>query len=144
MKITLVGLDDAEKQMQRIERGTRALGRYEGEVGSRLPYAWGVEYGRHRVSGKLARRAGGAMYLNNAVATVLNGADSDLSVGLRKVTAPGPWVIKRLALWARRLARLNVPRRGGGRNALGQFTSGAAKSHSYRLNKSINYRVTKQ
>lgn len=132
MQITLQGMDEVEKQLKRIERGTKALRRYSGEVGSKLPYAWGIEYGRHRVSGKLARRAGGAMYITNAINTVLASADGDLSEGLRKVTAPGPWVIRRLALWARRLARANAPR------------GPQQKSHSYRLRRSINYRVTRQ
>lgn len=131
MRITLNGMDDAEKQMKRIERGTRTMGRYVGEVGSRLPYAYGIEFGRHRVSGKLARRAGGARYITGAIEEVLSGADADISEGLTKVTAPGSWVIRRLALWARRLARLNVPK--GPRK----------KSHSYRLRRSISYRVVR-
>lgn len=132
LNITLQGMDDALKQMERIKRGTEAMGRYTGEVGSKLPYAYGIEYGRHRKSGKLARRVGGAMYINQAVDLVLSNADGDLAEGLNKVTAPGPWVIRRLALWARRLARVYVPR--GPEN----------KGRSYRLSRSINYRVVKE
>lgn len=131
MKVTLVGLDDAEKQVRRIERGAKRMGEYEGTVGSKLPYAWGIEYGKHKVSGKLARRAGGAQYITRAINTVMSGADQDISEGLDKVTAPGPWVIRRLALWARRLARENAPR------------GPQKKSHNYRLRRSITYRVTK-
>lgn len=132
LRITLNGMEDAQKQMQRIERGTKAMGRYTGEVGSKLPYAYGVEYGRHRKSGKLARRAGGAFYITHAIETVLSDADADLAEGLDKVTAPGPWVIRRLALWSRRLARANAPR--GPKN----------KGRSYRLSRSIVYRVVKE
>lgn len=132
LRITLKGMDDVEKQMKRIERGSKAMGRYVGEVGSKLPYAWGIEYGRHRVSGKLARRAGGAQYITRAINTVTSGMDSDISEGLDKVTAPGAWVIRRLALWARRLARANAPR--GPRS----------KGRSYRLWRSISYRVVKE
>ena len=113
LHMTLKGMDDAEKQMARIERATRSMGQYKGYIGSRLPYAWGQEFGRHRVSGKLARRSGGAQYLTGAINIVLGDADRDLAEGLNKVTAPGRWVIKRLALWARRVARLNVPRKTG-------------------------------
>lgn len=108
-QITLKGMDDAKKQLERIERGVKGMAAWTGYVYSRMPYAWGMEYGQHRVSGKLARRAGGDQYMNEAVSTVMTGADMDLSQGLTKVTAPGRWVIKRLALWARRLSRLNVP-----------------------------------
>jgi hypothetical protein len=132
LRITLNGMEDAEKQMQRIERGTKAMGRYTGEVGSKLPYAYGIEYGRHRKSGKLARRVGGALYITQAVNMVLSNADADLAEGLNKVTAPGPWVIRRLALWARRLARIYAPK--GPKN----------KGRSYRLSRSIKYRVTKE
>ena len=132
MKITLQGLDDAKKQTVRIEKGAIAVQNYVGVVGSKLPYAYGIEYGRHRKSQKLARKAGGAHYITNAIETVLNDADRDLSEGLKKVTAPGVWVVRRLALWARRLARKNAPR--GPRN----------KKRSYRLWKSINYQVRKK
>jgi hypothetical protein len=112
-RITLKGMEDAQKQLERIKRGSAGMAQWRGFVYSRMPYAYGIEYGKHRVSGKLARRVGGAQYMNEAVSTVMSGADQDLSAGLSKVTAPGRWVIKRLALWGRRLARLNVPRETG-------------------------------
>jgi hypothetical protein len=111
--ITLQGLADAQKQLARIERGARAMGNYRTTVGSYVPYAYGVEFGQHRVNGRAARRAGGAEYLTRAVADVTSGADEDLSAGLTKVSAPGKWVLRRLARWARRLARLNVPVQSG-------------------------------
>lgn len=107
--ITLQGMDDAVKQIERIERASENMGKYRGYVFSRMPYAWGIEYGEHRKSKRLARRAGGVEYLTGAVADVMSGADMDLSEGLTKVTAPGKWVIKRLGLWARRIARASVP-----------------------------------
>ena len=113
MQITLNGMEDAQKQLERIQRGTAAMGDYTAYVGSRRPYAYGIEYGVFERTGKLARRAGGALYLNAAVDQVLAGADHDLSEGLTRVTAPGRWVFKRLALWARRLARTDVPRETG-------------------------------
>jgi hypothetical protein len=131
MNITLKGLDDAQKQMERIERGLVALRDYTGVVYSRMPYAYGIEFGRHRKSGKLARKAGGSFYLRRAVDTVLSDADRDLSEGLNKVTAPGVWVVRRLALWARRLARKNAPR-------------GPAKGRSYRLSRAIQSEVRKR
>lgn len=132
MQINLKGMVDADKQMARIERGLAALHNYVGVVYSRLPYAYGIETGRHRKSGKLARRAGGSFYIRRAIDTVLAGADTDLSEGLSKVTAPGVWVVRRLALWARRLARKNAPR------------GPKSKSHSYRLSRSISYEVRKR
>lgn len=113
MKIVLNGMEDAEKQMARIERSTKAMARYSTYVGSYMPYAYGQEYGQHRVSGKLARKAGGARYITAARDEVLSKADADLSEGLNKVTAPGRWIFKRLGLWTRRLARVNVPRKSG-------------------------------
>lgn len=132
MRITLNGMEDTQKQLERIERGTKAMDRYRAEVGSKLPYAWGMEFGRHRVSGKLARRSGGTLYITRAVQTVLSDADRDISEGLTKVTAPGAWVLRRLGLWSRRLARANAPR--GPKN----------KKRSYRLRRSIGYRVVQQ
>lgn len=136
MKIQLKGMEDAEKQMKRIERGLKSMRSYNGIIGSKLPYAYGIEFGRHQRSGKLARRAGGAFYIRNAINTVMSQADGDLSEGLDRVTAPGKWVIKRLALWARRLARENAPRgpRKKRKNKSGK---------SYRLNRSLTYYVRK-
>lgn len=111
--VTLKGLDDTVKQLERIERSTKAMASYRGYVYSRMPYAWGIEYGEHQKSRRLARAAGGSEYLTGAVAEVMSGADMDLSAGLTKVTAPGRWVFKRLALWARRLARASVPVESG-------------------------------
>ena len=128
VKIRLQGMEDAQKQLARIERNTKKMGDYRAIVFSRLPYAYGQEYGRHRVSGKLARRRGGAMYLNRARDEMLSGADRDISEGLNKVTSPGVWVLKRLALWTRRLAKQNAPRSG-------------IRGKSYRLHRSINVKV---
>ncbi|MCP4415958.1 MAG: hypothetical protein GY805_05005 [Chloroflexi bacterium] len=80
----------------------------------------------------MARKAGGAKYITGAIETVLSDADRDLSEGLDKVTAPGVWVVRRLALWARRLARKNAPK--GPRK----------KRHKYRLRKSIQYKVERR
>lgn len=113
MQIHLKGMDDAQKQMARIERATKAMARYSTYIGSYRPYAYGIEHGHHRVSGKVARKAGGARYITAARDEVLNKADADLSEGLNKVTAPGRWIFKRLGLWTRRVARVNVPRKSG-------------------------------
>jgi hypothetical protein len=130
MNITLNGMKEADKQMARIERGLKALQNYNSYVYSKLPYAYGIHEGHHRVSGKLARRAGGSFYIRRAIEEVLSDADRDLSEGLTKVTAPGVWVVRRLALWSRRLARKYAPRgpkKKGGR--------------SYRLWRSIKHEV---
>lgn len=131
LRITLQGMADVEKQMKRIERGAAAMGRYQAVVGSKLPYAWGMEFGRHRLTGKLARKAGGAFYITRAVNQVMSEGDRDISEGLNKVMAPGAWVLRRLGLWARRLARQNAPR-------------GGAKKASYRLWRSIKHEVRRQ
>lgn len=126
LRITLQGMKDADAQMRRIQRGAEAMARTQAVVGSNMPYAYGAEYGYHRISRKLARRAGGTFYLRNAAQTVTGGADRDLSEGLKRVTAPGPWVLRRLALWIRRLARANAPR-------------GGSKRSQYRLRRAIRY-----
>lgn len=128
LKVTITGLDDVEKRIARIKRGARAMERSQATVGSAMPYAYGAEYGYHRVTRKLARRSGATYYLLNAAQTVLQGADRDVSEGLKKVTAPGPWVLRRLAGWIRREARKGAPR-------------GGSKKSPYRLRKSIRYYV---
>lgn len=129
--VRLNGMEDAQKQLQRIQRGTRRMGESRAYVYSKLPYAYGQEHGRHQRSGKLARRAGGAFYIRRAIDQVMSGADRDISEGLNKVTAPGPWVLRRLAGWTRKVARGFAPRKARGQK----------KSHSYRLYRSIRYEV---
>ena len=109
MIITLRGMDNAQQQIDRIARGTAAMSRYNFLVGTRLPYGYGQEFAYHRVSGKLARRAGPALYLTHAKEAMLADADRDIAEGLKRVTAPGPWVLRRLARWVRRLARVDAP-----------------------------------
>lgn len=128
LRITIKGLDDAEKQIARIRRGSALMARTVATVGSKMPYAYGAEYGYHRVSKKLARRSGATYYLFNAADIVLSRADGDVSEGLKKVTAPGPWVLRRLAGWVRRVAKRLAPR-------------GGVKKSPYRLRKSIRYYV---
>jgi hypothetical protein len=130
MRIDLVGMEDVEAQMKRVERGLVAMRNTEAFVFSSLPYAFGIHEGRHK-GGKLARRAGGTFYIRRAVDEVLAQGDADLSAGLKKVTAPGAWVIRRLGLWARRRARQMAPR-------------GGKKSGSYRLWRSIKHEVRKK
>lgn len=136
MKIVLNGMDDAVKQMERIERGSKALGDYEAYIFSKLPYAYGQEEGRHRVSGKLARKSGGSFYMRRAVDTVIGDMDRDISEGLTKVTAPGVWILKRLALWSRRQARSNAPRSRG--------VKSKKSGRNYRLYRSIKSEIRKK
>ncbi|RMG98267.1 MAG: hypothetical protein D6706_07375 [Chloroflexi bacterium] len=130
MKMSLRGWKNADRQLQRILEKTAQMGDWKAEVYSRLPYAWGQEYGRHRVSGRLARKSGGAMYLNRARSEMLAGADRDISEGLSRVSMPGIWVLKRMSLWTRRLARVYAPRK----------RRGVKKSHHYRLWRSLSAR----
>lgn len=63
--VDIRGLTEAVDTIEGIRQGTQAA---EGIIGagSTLPYAFGIETGRHR-GGTLARRAGGVFYLRNAL-----------------------------------------------------------------------------
>ncbi len=124
LTVTLRGMKNAQLQAQRIKEGLEQMRKVRVEIGTFLPWGYGIEYGRHRKSGKLARRAGGAMYLHRAAQTILADGKRDIAEGLRKVTRPGPWIPKRLGRWARRLARQLVPRSTAKR--------GSGKRHLYR------------
>lgn len=96
------------------ERGVRSMSQYEAVVFSRRAYAYGIERGKHRVSKRLARRAGPANYLERSVAVVRNNGKADISEGLKRVpVGPGVWILRRLGRWVRRLGRQNVPVRSG-------------------------------
>jgi hypothetical protein len=107
--LTVKGLPEAEESFRRIVRGINTMAHTTAQIGTRLPYGYGQEYGRARLSGRLARKDGGVYFLNRALTEVLMDADRDLAEGLNRVTAPGAWVIVRLARWVRRLARSYAP-----------------------------------
>jgi hypothetical protein len=107
MKIKIKGLDNAQKQTERIQRGIESLKRYKGYVGSNVPYAYGAEHGRHK-RGKLARRDGGQHYLQRATNEARN-----LPLENKRATAPGKWVFWRMGGAVRKRARRYAPRRKG-------------------------------
>ncbi len=109
MYINVIGLPSAQQQFQRMITGSRSLAQTTALIGSRLPYAYGIETGFRKKTGKLARRAGGVFYLERARLEVLMDAERDIAEGLTRVTAPGAWVIMRLAKWVRRLGRSYAP-----------------------------------
>ncbi len=101
------GVTNAVAYANGFVRGVERMSRTRVYVGSRRGYAYGMHEGRFK-SGRLARRRGGTYYLQRAVNTVLSGADTDISAGLDLVKYPGPWILRRLGRWGKRLARLNV------------------------------------
>lgn len=130
-KIVLKGVDNTVAWANRYTRGLNRLRASKAILFVSLPYGWGIHFGRHRKSGKLARRAGGAFYLTRAVEQMKAGAVADISQGLDKVSAPGPWILRRLGRWSRRIARTLVPRGGAKRSRF-----------KYRLRSSIRVEVT--
>lgn len=69
VEVTILGAREARTYLRRLQGGVRAAGGVLVRVGSDLPYAWGITFGRHR-GGRLARRAGGTMALPGALASV--------------------------------------------------------------------------
>ena len=56
-----IDADEAVGALNKLKDAVRSV--KSTRLGSDLPYAYGIEYGRHR-GGRLARRAGGAYYLH--------------------------------------------------------------------------------
>ena len=94
--IKLENYASVKEGLAKLETGIQNMAKYKAYVGSKAPYAFGVEEGYHEKSGGLARRAGGAYYLQGAVNTVLSSANADLQAGMDKYGRPGPWVLARL------------------------------------------------
>lgn len=66
LTVRLEGLQKATTQLERYRAAFREFSGKSVLVGSNLVYAYGIEFGRTR-SGRLARRAGGAFMLSNAL-----------------------------------------------------------------------------
>lgn len=114
--VQINGVDEARDRLTNLAVTVRGYGRTV-LVGSGLPYAYGQETGRHRVSGKLARRAGPTYFLTFAAQEVLDQATPDILKGLemsasgRKLSGLGQ--VRRVARWVARLARKYVPKDSG-------------------------------
>lgn len=113
LAVTVTGLKEAQSELEFLGKSFAKMEGMKILVGSRRPYAYGIEEGVHEVSGTVARHAGGVHMLAGAADRMLAGADGDITTGMKITRAPGPWVLKRLALWVRRLARAGTPRLTG-------------------------------
>lgn len=115
-ELQLSGIDEARSRLTNLAVTLSGYGRTV-YVGSSLPYAYGQETGRHRVSGKVARRAGPSYFLTFAAQDVLDQATPDVLRGLEQTASGKPrsglGQVRRLARWVGRLARQSVPYRTG-------------------------------
>ena len=93
--IKLDGLDKATARLNALKESFRSFGGKTVLVGSNLVYAYGIEFGKTR-SGRMARRAGGAFMLRNALNAIrpevddvfrgaLSGNVPDLGMALYKL-----------------------------------------------------------
>lgn len=73
MRLVVRGADRARAMLGLHADGARRLAVTRVVVDSPLPYAFGIETGRHR-SGRLARRAGGAWMIRRGLAAALPSA----------------------------------------------------------------------
>jgi hypothetical protein len=65
VRLDVRGIPAVRRFLETQRQGALQLGAARLSIGSGLPYAYGIETGRHP-RGKLARRAGGAYYLRGA------------------------------------------------------------------------------
>jgi len=100
--VELRGLRTALARLEQDRRRAAELRRSRVLIGSSLVYAFGIETGRTR-SGRLARRAGGARMLGQALAGTRGEIAAALAAARRQGLAPGREVL--LALAYRILAR---------------------------------------
>jgi hypothetical protein len=91
--VRIVGLELVSAALERLGQGGQVLRSYRVRVGSSLAYAFGQETGRHR-GGQLARRDGGAHFLEQALDAVRSQVGSVLRAALPK----GPPAVRRALL----------------------------------------------
>lgn len=75
--VSITGLEEAIQRVSGMAAAARVIGRLDIDVGSPLPYAYGIEFGRTR-GGRLARRAGGAFYMRSAAEEVSHTAPNTI------------------------------------------------------------------
>jgi hypothetical protein len=91
-----------------LAAGARALGGARMEIGSRLPYAYGIETGFTR-SGRVARRAGGAWMLRDAKEAVRSQIEPVLAAALPHGPSAVDAAFRRLGAFAVQAARARTP-----------------------------------
>lgn len=112
ISVRLIGAATTEKYLSELRLSAQLLGTMRLQVGSDLPYAFGIESGRHR-GGRLARRAGPAHYLKGGWEAVRPTVGSRLA----RVLPEGPAALKKemqaIGNDTRDIARAIVPVRSG-------------------------------
>jgi len=83
LSVTLTGVKEAQTALRHLKEGAEVVGRMDIAVGSPLPYAYGIEYGRHRRGG-LARRAGPARYLRGGLEAIERPFEATITKALPK------------------------------------------------------------
>jgi hypothetical protein len=148
--ITVFGSKQTAAYLQALREAAIQVAGTTVLVGSRLPYAYGIDKGRHRVSGKLARKAGGAQFLERAVEQALPASGPDVVRALeqyptRKTTILR-WVARPVVLLARKLAPVGQIK--DKRSAQVRRSAHPGKPGKYRkagaLRRSIHVEVTRR
>lgn len=85
--VDISGDKDVLRMFERAADGIHEVAQMDLFAGSTLPYAYGIETGRHR-GGRLARRAGGAYMLRDAVNDTVRQAPAMLAE--RIIDGPRP------------------------------------------------------
>ena len=81
--VKVVGLKEAQTYLRKLEQAAESADTTV-RVGSSLNYAYGIETGRHKKTGRVARAAGGAFYLSRALALIEKDLPKRLAAGLKE------------------------------------------------------------
>ncbi len=110
--VTLVGGKEANVALKIVRENCEEIGKRTAFVGTKWPYGYGMETGRHRKSGKLARRAGGAWYLTRAAVQIDQPTEADVA-WLARPRKTEPALLRAVGRIVIRHARPLVPVRTG-------------------------------
>lgn len=105
------GIEEARQFLEKMDRNLQDISRVKAFIGSNLRYAYGIEYGVTR-GGKLARRAGGAFMITNAIKDVRDDLKRNM---IAAITGDGDIeaAVYRAALTAENIAKGKTPVRTG-------------------------------
>lgn len=110
--LQMKGIEEASAYLKKLRGNLERLGKARIMIGSNLKYAYGIEFGRHRVSGRTARKMGGAFMLTNARKEV----QADLIQEVKAAIVQGGDIdqaLYRAALKAENIAKSNTPVKTG-------------------------------
>ncbi len=112
LDVQILGVEEAKRVFAEFAIGAAEIGGWNVAAGANVPWAYGIEFGHHRKSGGLARRAGGTHALSSATSEVMRIGDRVVRDALEAGPNEARSALKRIGRLIVKIARKLSPYSG--------------------------------